>query len=462
MLSTAAPRARFSPPAPASHPPWKRGRSPSSAPGSMASWRASAENAVPLDHRRRWHNAERAPGRVWQQFRAPQPALPSSRLWVCSEDASTSSSSGDACTIMSYNILADYNAQSHPDLYLDVPWDAMRWDSRGRLIICEIRHWDLDLVCLQEVDRFQDIAAGMKSRGYEGIYQRRTGDTRDGCAMFWKSKRLHLLEEDSIDFSEFNLRNNVAQICVFELNGTHKFVLGNIHVLFNPKRGDIKLGQIRMLLEKANALAEKWDKIPIVLAGDFNSTPDSAIYKFLSTMKLNISLHDRRQLSGLDSSEFGLYELCSLLKYQWTDEEVRNATGCSNVVVAEHPLKLSSSYAMLKGNSNNRGLHGEPLATSYHKKFLGTVDYLWRTRGIECSRVLDTLPIGVLRRTRGLPTREIGSDHLPIVAEFAFLESVDDDSGEEDESEQDDESEKEVSKAQHLFFSSDSSVEGTE
>lgn len=29
------------------------------------------------------------------------------------------------------------------------------------------------------------------------------------------------------------------------------------------------------------------------------------------------------------------------------------------------------------------------------------------TRGIECSRVLDTLPIGVLRRTRGLPTRVI-------------------------------------------------------
>lgn len=342
---------------------------------------------------------------------------------------------------MSYNILADYNARNHPDLYLDAPWDAMRWDSRRRLIIREIRHWDPDVVCLQEVDRFQDIAAGMKSRGYEGIFQRRTGDTRDGCAIFWKSKQLHLVEEDSIDFSEFNLRNNVAQICVFELNGTHKFVLGNIHVLFNPKRGDVKLGQIRMLLENANALAEKWDKIPIVLAGDFNSTPDSAIYKFLSTMKLNISLHDRRHLSGLDSTEFG-YELCSLLKYQWTDEEVRNATGYSNVMVAEHPLKLSSSYAMLKGNSNNRGLHGEPLATSYHKKFLGTVDYLWHTHGIECSRVLDTLPISVLKRTRGLPTREIGSDHLPIVAEFAFTESVEDDSDEDDESEQDDESKK--------------------
>nr|CAB3470259.1 unnamed protein product [Digitaria exilis] len=427
MASSAAPRARLSPPVPAVRPPRKRGRSPP-APSGTSSWRASAENAAHRDQRSRWQTPERAPGRVWRQFRPPQSALPSSRRWVSSEDASTSSS-GDACTIMSYNILADYNARNHPDLYRDVPWDAMGWDSRRRLIIREIRHWDPDLVCLQEVDRFQDIAAGMKCRGYEGIFQRRTGDTRDGCAMFWKSKRLRLLEEDSIDFSEFNLRNNVAQICVFE---------------------------IRMLLEKANALAEKWDEIPIVLAGDFNSTPDqSAIYKFLTTMKLNISLHDRRQLSGLDNSEFDLYELCSSLKYQWSDEEVKNATGCSNIMVAEHPLKLSSSYANLKGNSNNRGLHGEPLATSFHKKFLGTVDYLWYTRGLECSRVLDTFPIGVLRRTRGLPTREIGSDHLPIVAEFGFTESVKDDSEEEDKSEQDDEFEPEASTLQYVSLSSD-------
>jgi hypothetical protein len=55
----------------------------------------------------------------------------------------------DACTIMSYYILADYNSRKHPDLYWDVPWDAMRWDSRSRLITREIRHWEPDLVCLQ-------------------------------------------------------------------------------------------------------------------------------------------------------------------------------------------------------------------------------------------------------------------------------------------------------------------------
>ena len=46
------------------------------------------------------------------------------------------------------------------------------------------------------------------------------GASGTGSALFFifvSKCRLHLLEEDSIDFSEFNLRNNVAQICVFEV-----------------------------------------------------------------------------------------------------------------------------------------------------------------------------------------------------------------------------------------------------
>jgi endonuclease/exonuclease/phosphatase family metal-dependent hydrolase len=42
--------------------------------------------------------------------------------------------------------------------------------------------------------------------------------------------------------------------------------------------------QIRLLLEKANSLAEKWDEVPIVLAGDFNSTPDVCFYFLLTHM----------------------------------------------------------------------------------------------------------------------------------------------------------------------------------
>lgn len=158
MVSTAT-RARLSPPAPVAYGARKRERSPL-APGRAPSWRASAVNAAARDDDGRWQSRpERVPSRVWQRFRAPQSALPSSRRWVSSDESSTSSSE-DACTIMSYNILADYNARKHPDLYWDVPWDAMRWDSRRRLIIREIRHLEPDLLCLQVKTHFVILLTG--------------------------------------------------------------------------------------------------------------------------------------------------------------------------------------------------------------------------------------------------------------------------------------------------------------
>jgi hypothetical protein len=73
--------------------------------------------------------------------------------------------------------------------------------------------------------------------------------------------RFKLVHEESIQFNQLGLRDNVAQICVLETlltshtkenetpppessAGSHRVVICNIHVLFNPKRGDFKLGQV--------------------------------------------------------------------------------------------------------------------------------------------------------------------------------------------------------------------------
>lgn len=47
-------------------------------------------------------------------------------------------------------------------------------------------------------------------------WQRRTGDAVDGCAIFWKANEFSLLEEESIKFKELGLRDNVAQLSVFQ------------------------------------------------------------------------------------------------------------------------------------------------------------------------------------------------------------------------------------------------------
>ncbi|GKU95032.1 hypothetical protein SLEP1_g8446 [Rubroshorea leprosula] len=202
--------------------------------------------------------------------------------------------------VASYNILGDRNSTKHKDLYPSVPSNYMKWDYRKRVICEELIGLDPDIICLQEVDRFFDLRNTLQKAGYAGSYKRRTGDNVDGCAMLWKADKFRLLERESIEYKEFGLRDNVAQLSVFEMckAESKRLVVGNIHVLYNPSRGDVKLGQIRFLTSRAQILSDKWGNLPVVLMGDFNSTPQSAIYKFLTSSELNIKLYDRRELSG--------------------------------------------------------------------------------------------------------------------------------------------------------------------
>ncbi|CAN8269101.1 unnamed protein product [Cochlearia groenlandica] len=378
---------------------------------------------------RRWYNP--LPRRLHSD---QMPISRIAREWIDSDHTSPFPQASERFTVVSYNILGDRNSSYHKDLYTNVSFPYMKWGYRKRLICEELIRLKPDIICMQEVDKYFDLFRMMEKAGYDGSYKRRTGDNIDGCAMFWKADRFRVLERENIEFSQFGMHDNVAQLSVLELRKfkSRKLVLGNIHVLYNPSRGDVKLGQIRLLSSKAHLLSKKWGDIPIVLGGDFNSTPQSPLYNFLATSELNVMEHDRREISGQrnchptqvietgskSSNAITSKNIC--LNSSWTNEEIGVATGKENSYWAVHPLKLHSSYASVKGSANTRDSVGEPLATSYHSKFLGTVDYIWYSDGIVPSRVLDTLPIDTLCKFKGLPCQELGSDHLALVSEFFF------------------------------------------
>ncbi|KAG5013389.1 hypothetical protein AAZX31_09G167500 [Glycine max] len=374
------------------------------------------------------------------------------RRWVVS--SKDSSNCTDKVLVVSYNILGVENASNHPDLYSNIPHSFLEWDRRKRLILEEINNYNASILCFQEVDHFNDLDDLFQNSGFKGVYKARTGEAQDGCAVFWKDKLFKLLHQEDIEFQRFGMRNNVAQLCVFEANhdkkesdacnlttmtpstGKRRFVVGNIHVLFNPNRGDIKLGQVRLLLDKAYKLSQEWGNIPVIIAGDLNSVPQSAIYKFLSSSKLDIQLHDRRNMSGqleiqtnrVFRSQIGddasISMSVSRQLYRWSVEELRLASGAEGVTRLQHQLKLCSAYSGVPGNHRTRDDIGEPLATSYHSKFMGTVDYIWHSEDLIPVRVLETLPIDTLRRSRGLPSEKWGSDHLAVVCEFAFANNA--------------------------------------
>lgn len=591
--------------------------------------------------------------------------------------------------VLSYNILADYLALSHRSkLYFHIPRHLLDWEWRKRSILFELGLWSADIMCFQEVDRFQDLEVELKFRGYTGIWKMRTGNAIDGCAIFWHASRFKLLYEEGIEFNKLGLRDNVAQICVLELlsqNFTEntaalptslahskKVVICNIHVLFNPKRGEIKLGQVRTLLEKAHAVSKTWNDAPVVLCGDFNCTPKSPLYNFISEQKLDLSGVDRDKVSGQASAEIhepppphsrvqsdgstqappeagisvsgppsdnlkhnkdgtaeifssanslsqsqctdtvlgvsdkvsshmqcankdsatsdevtkesqqtliydsevaetgngdkastsshlnhgarnehsdsnkntetesvndstlslgndcpsSVYEQkgsCST-SYQvevsstatsidfaladklenlslgnldepkaesesihedgnaflsalhntedasqsnfdhyaqsnlnptseglsdeliddlspaldseavnmeeitynpslWTPMEIATATGNADCAYLEHPLQLRSTYAEVEDCTGTRDSNGEPLVTSYNRRFKGTVDYIWHSEGLQTVRVLAPIPKHAMQWTAGYPTKKWGSDHIALASEVAFVEA---------------------------------------
>ncbi|KAJ0985648.1 hypothetical protein J5N97_004004 [Dioscorea zingiberensis] len=247
----------------------------------------------------------------------PQPKPADHRYWVFSE--SQPPPQCERFTLLSYNILADYLARDHrAKLYSHIPHHILDWEWRKRRLLLEFHLWAPEIICLQEVDHFSDLEEELAHRGYTGIWKRRTGNAVDGCAVFWQTNRFKLRHEENIEYSKLGLRDNVAQILVLEsssqnlkeglvgslpgssdqLGGTNLVVICNIHVLYNPKRGEIKLGQVRILLDRAFAVSRHWSNAPVVVCGDFNCTPKSPLYNYILEQKLSLSGLVRNQVSG--------------------------------------------------------------------------------------------------------------------------------------------------------------------
>ncbi|XP_050256763.1 carbon catabolite repressor protein 4 homolog 5 isoform X4 [Quercus robur] len=334
----------------------------------------------------------------------------------------------DTVVVVSYNILGVENASNHPYLYYKVPPKFLDWDRRKILIHEEINRYNASILCFQEVDRFDDLEDLLKKDGFVGIHKARTGEACDGCAIFWKEKLFTVLHQENIEFRRVGLRDNVAQLCVLEgttilwhdkqikmiqnqsesksstqtsmssSTQSRRLLVGNIHVLFNPNRGDIKLGQLDI---------QQLDRREI--SGQLECPSQCRGYRpyYENATRSNVWMSIPRPLL-----------------YTWSDEELRLATGSGGVTHVQHQLKLLSAYLGVPGSSRTRDIHGEPLATSYHSKFMGTVDYIWHTEELVPVRVLETLPIDTLRRSGGLPSEKWGSDHLALVCELAFADDV--------------------------------------
>ena len=291
---------------------------------------------------------------------------------------------------------------------------------------------------------------------YEFKYKRRTGeDKADGLCMFWNKSRWKCVHYDDLEFYRYDDdplmdRHNVAQIGVLkELSSENVIVVANTHLLFNPKRGDVKLRQLEILLTSISNVCKKFHKpdVCVLLMGDFNAVPGSAMYELLSNGRLSLRNLDRKLISGqwnpktmhewdeikwaFDSRHLGRGTCMRVFRTERTEEERKSELRSSSDGIdfdvedkdeknlLKHELSLQSAYA----ESPSLRSTGEPAFTTYHSRFKGTVDYIWYGSGLNRTRVLEMIPKTILDRFRGLPSSKWSSDHMSLCAEFEFSSS---------------------------------------
>ncbi|KJH41303.1 endonuclease/exonuclease/phosphatase family protein [Dictyocaulus viviparus] len=366
--------------------------------------------------------------------------------------ASLTSSENAEIRVCSYNVLSELTASNTMDLYphLGTNESLIKWENRWQLLKEELLRLDADVFGLQEVDcdhYESDFKPFMIKAGYAAFYKQGTGMKWDGCAVFVKKRKLKIINYSTVEYfvslsSSMN-RNQIGQILRLRCKRTsQEFIYANTHLLFNPTLGDIKLGQLAMLIANIEKELKK-SYCPVILGGDLNIEPLSYIYTYISESRLYLRGLLRNELSG-QGEHGGPYVQANSILPAITNigrDSMFIGEGELRDVAADyftHPLQLTSVY-------HHFNEIGEKEVSSYHQKManpdflfysikkkmtVGFKAHVYEVPELRLLRRLSLPGSTILKKTLGpWPNRYVPSDHIPLIADFMLsrIENEEDD-----------------------------------
>lgn len=178
--------------------------------------------------------------------------------------------------IVSYNILAPSYARA--DRYPFTDRRYLAWDARRDLLTARLLATDAAVICLQEVEGwvFQYLEDRLRSAGLQGLYVQKGQRRPDGCATFYRTERLSLLESRNFQYEDGAGgcdSGHVALVARFDAGGTPVSVV-NTHIRWGEPTScgpeHIGFRQVTELLEQCGGECEEAS----IVCGDFNVDPD--------------------------------------------------------------------------------------------------------------------------------------------------------------------------------------------
>ncbi|KAF0044449.1 hypothetical protein F2P81_003607 [Scophthalmus maximus] len=311
-------------------------------------------------------------------------------------------------TVMSYNILAQDLLEANQELYVHCPLEVLDWSFRCNLLFEEIMKWAPDILCLQEVQEnhyHEQLYPVLCQMGYTCVYKRRTGTKTDGCAICYRSGCFSEVSVSPLEFyrpdSELLNRHNVGIVLLLRPVVTHGsethargplLCVANTHLLFNPRRGEVKLAQLAMMLAEIDSVVKsckaKGERCNVVFCGDFNSVPHMPLYHLITTGELHYQGLPAWMISG--------------------QEDLSYKTHCFRLFAP-----LWSSSLGITDNCQYRTVND-----MFESRSQKSADGDYASEGLKLIGSLALLSEDVLWSLSGLPSHMFPSDHLSLVARF--------------------------------------------
>jgi len=265
-------------------------------------------------------------------------------------------------------------------------------------------------------NHFPSIKKQLAGLGYGGSVVLKKDSDKEldlGNAIFYKDAEFESLSRRNISYSSvlakatkefgpaskkyFCYGRQVAVFLALRQKSSGKiFIIGTTHIACSYEWKSKQVAQVQVMLNElqdfktfVEAKFTDGAAVPIIMTGDFNSTPDSGVYELVTRGRLMVHSAD------------------AIPNDVPANESVQFPFACAS------DLGLSSAYRTVLGS--------EPEATNVTGDFSGTLDYIFTNGLATPMAVLATPSDAECSVSGGLPDAVQPSDHLPIAAQFVLV-----------------------------------------
>lgn len=252
-------------------------------------------------------------------------------------------------TVLSWNTLADCLTLSSPiyDSFPKVSYKYLEWKFRKELLIEIIHKYRPDIVCLYEVDHYDDwYKPELYKKGFDGHWcKKMSNGNLDGTAIFWKNT---LFNPPKIVIMPYDNRESqfafIAEFSGFKYNiKSTPFIIAATHLKSKPSFEERRLKQGTKLLDELKYMRFRNDNpIPTIICGDFNDIPDSLVctlvdksYKSCNPIQVKTSDCNTSWTTWKERSDNVVKRI---IDYMWVSDDIEILSRSSYVSDVDGPL----------------------------------------------------------------------------------------------------------------------------